>query len=100
MSYGEFIKELPSSLKRQIIAYDNLPNHEGCILYFRGGPRRIDVDVHAFDLDRAELVELLFELCERSTAGGRQRITLKEGRLVAMELAGPELDQAAVACED
>ena len=49
MSYGTVVKELARSLEGHIIAYDNLPNHGGCILYIDGPVRRIDIEIGALD---------------------------------------------------
>lgn len=55
MSYGTIVKELARALGKQIIAYDNLPNHGGCILYIDGPLRRIDVDIKALDEGAGDL---------------------------------------------
>lgn len=55
MSYGTVVKELARILGRQIIAYDNLPNHGGCILYISGPVKRIDIEVKALDEGASDL---------------------------------------------
>lgn len=55
MSYGTVVKELARSLGRQIIAYDNLPDHGGCILHLGGPVRRIDITTAALEEGSSDL---------------------------------------------
>ncbi|HWK69803.1 MAG TPA: hypothetical protein VNS29_03080 [Burkholderiaceae bacterium] len=102
MSYGKWVGSLPLPLKRHIIAYDNLPDHGGCKLYLRGGPRRIVLELCALDHDRTELAELLCELADHPTPGPI-RITVEEGRLAVKSGSDdrrglePEPDAASLA---
>lgn len=49
MSYGTIVNELARTLGRHIIAYDNLPEHGGCILYLDGPVKRIDITIEALE---------------------------------------------------
>lgn len=49
MSYGTIVNELARTLGRHIIAYDNLPDHGGCILYLDGPVKRIDISIGALE---------------------------------------------------
>jgi len=81
MSYGEFVKDLPLTLRRHIIAYDNLPHHQGCILYFRGGPRRVELDARVFDCDHSTVADALHEVLERPP-NEKLWVTLEAGSVV------------------
>lgn len=86
MSYGKFVKDLPNVLRRQIIAYDNLPNHEGCVLFLRGGPKRVELDVRLFDHEQSDLPDLLEQLADRPIAPGTSlRVVIKDGHLAVIE---------------
>ncbi len=80
MSYGKLVGNFPIPLRREIIAYDNLPEHGGCILHLRGEPKRIDLDLCAVNHDRVELTEFLCALLERPTAGPI-KVVVENGRL-------------------
>src|SRR5690606_30067709 len=88
MSYGKFVKELPASLKRHIVAYDNLPEHGGCILYFRSGPKRVDLDLCVLSHSAPELIKVLHELVERPRSHQRLYITVENGELIVAEPDG------------
>ena len=93
MSYGTFVKDLPAVIRREVIAYDNLPDRQGCVLYLRGGPRRIELDVRVFDHDQSEVAQLLHEFIEQPVFGSRLRLVIDKGRLAVVE---PDAsDQAA-----
>ena len=47
MSYGTVVNELARKLEHHIIAFDNLPDHGGCILYLDGPVKRIDIKIDA-----------------------------------------------------
>ncbi|MDS1140748.1 hypothetical protein RE432_09890 [Pusillimonas sp. SM2304] len=83
MSYGKFVEELSRSLKHHILAYDNLPDHGGCILHLREGPTRVDVDVHVIDLNKEELIKMLSSVInDTSLHGKRIKISLQNKGLV------------------
>ncbi|TFL14244.1 hypothetical protein CSC67_08815 [Pusillimonas caeni] len=95
MSYGKFIGDLPKALKRYIIAYDNLPNHEGCLLYVRGS-RKVILDARVFDHDREALSDSLYEIIE-GPPDEKLRITVEAGRLIVQASGASELDTRRVA---
>lgn|SRR5690606_10952834 len=55
MSYGTVVKELARILGKQILAYDNLPDRGGCILYVSGPIKRIEIEVRALDEGASDL---------------------------------------------
>ena len=83
MSYSTIVKELARSLGAQIIAFDNLPDHGGCILYLAGPLRRIDISIEALDKRPKDLAEFVRQVIEDPPpASGRVRIGVKGGSLV------------------
>lgn len=92
MSYGKFVKDLPNSLKRKIIAYDNLPNHAGCVLFVQGGPKRVELDLKVLEHDWGELADWLYEVVDRPSLSNALRVTLEKGQLTLIET--PALSQA------
>jgi len=85
MSYGTVVKELARSLEDHIIAYDNLPNHGGCILYIDGPIRRIDIEIGALNQGVAALATFVREVLA-STRGTVARIGvgIREGSLAVI----------------
>lgn len=55
MSYGTVVKDLARILGKQILAYDNLPDRGGCLLYVSGPIKRIDIEVRALDEGASDL---------------------------------------------
>jgi aerobic-type carbon monoxide dehydrogenase small subunit (CoxS/CutS family) len=62
MSYGRFIDELCKGIEGRVVAYDNIKDHGGCVVYLRGKPlRTITVEAAAIDCERIETLSLLRE---------------------------------------
>jgi len=82
MSYGTVVKELARKLDRQIIAYDNLPQHGGCILYIDGPIRRIDIAIKALDEGASDVAAFVRQVLA-SPPANRKRIGIgvRDGEL-------------------
>lgn len=85
MSYGQVVAELTKSLDTEIVGYDNMPDHGGCILYMKGPVRRIDITIEALDRGPEELAEFIRELTTgRATPGPRLLVGVRDGTLVLL----------------
>lgn len=86
MSYGTIVAELARKLGKLIIAYDNLPDHGGCILHVRGGPvKRLDIEVAALDEDISDLAAFVRRAIADSAApGAHLRIGMRDGQLAVL----------------
>lgn len=82
MSYGTVVKELARKLDRQIIAYDNLPQHGGCILYIDGPIRRIDIAIKALDEGASDVAAFVRQVLASPPANKKRiGIGLRDGNL-------------------
>lgn len=59
MSYDKVAKDLARSIQWRVIAYDNLPEHSGCILYLDAPIKRINIEIAALDRGAEELAEFI-----------------------------------------
>src|SRR5690606_28356009 len=73
MSYGTVVKELARILGDRIIAYDNLPDHCGCILHISGPIKRIDIEIQALDEGASDLAAFVRE-CLAAPSANLQRV--------------------------
>jgi len=62
MSYGTIVRELAIQLDSHIVAYDNLPQRGGCILYLDGPPRRLEISRDALDCGAREVADFVRQL--------------------------------------
>jgi len=98
MSYGTVVKELARSLGRQIIAFDNLPDHGGCILYIGGPVRRIDITIAALDEGSSDLAAFVRQvLSSPPPEVKRIGIDVRDGELVWSSEPAPVEGAAASA---
>lgn len=87
MSYGTLVAELARKLGKLIIAYDNLPDHGGCILHVRGSGlvKRLDIEVAALDEDISDLAAFVRRIIAESPAlGAHLRIGMRDGQLAVL----------------
>lgn len=85
MSYGTIVKELAGSLGRYIIAYDNLPDHGGCILYLDGSIKRIDISIEALDLGASDVAAFVRKTISAPPADTKMlRVGVVDGELAVL----------------
>ena len=90
MSYGTIVTQLARTLGRQIVAYDNLPDHGGCILHVDGPVREIDIEIGALDEGVSDLAAFVREVLASPTVSAtRVCIGVRDGALAL--LAPPDL---------
>jgi len=85
MSYGTVVNELARKLEHHIIAFDNLPDHGGCILYMDGPVKRVDIEIAALaeGVDKlAAFVEHVLVSTPRSV--GRVCVGMRNGDLAVV----------------
>lgn len=101
MSYGTVVKELAQSLGRQIIAYDNLPDHGGCILYVGGPVRRIDITTAALEEGSSDLAAFVRQvLSSPPDDQTRMGIGVCDGKLALLAEPVPVKDTTMQAVAD
>ncbi len=81
MSYGTVVKELARSLGKHIVAYDNLPDHGGCILYIDGPVRRIDIEIQALSHGARELAAFVRDVLASPPDATRIGVCVQNGEL-------------------
>jgi hypothetical protein len=85
MSYGTIVRELARSLGKQIIAYDNMPEHAGCILHMDGPLKRMEIGIDAMDKRPSELAAFVRQVLAEPPPGQKcVRIGVREGELTLM----------------
>ena len=85
MSYGTIVQELASQLDSHIVAYDNLPQRGGCILYLNGPLRRVEVSRDALDRGAREVANFVRQLlADPPSAIKRLSVGVGEGGLVLL----------------
>lgn len=55
MSYDKVAKELARTIEWRVVAYDNLPQHGGCVLYLEAPVKRINIEIGALARGAEEL---------------------------------------------
>ncbi len=86
MSYGIIVQELASQLDNHIVAYDNLPQRGGCILYFDAPMRRVEVSRDALDLGATTVATFVRQLLiDAPLATGRCSVGARDGGLVLLD---------------
>lgn len=89
MSYTHFVRKVSKSLNGRIIAYDNLPDRGGCVLYLRGTIKSITIEAAAIDSGHDNVIAvLLTTLPETELRGTELLMTLRAGA-IAIEERGP-----------
>jgi len=83
MSYGQVVSELSKSLGSEIIGYDNLPEHGGCILYMKGPVKRFDITIEALELGPTELAQFIRDAMADASAPNL-RVGVVDGSLVML----------------
>ena len=82
MSYGTIVKELARILGDRIIAYDNLPDHCGCILYVSGPVKRIEIEVLALEEGASDVAAFVRQILASPPEKSRRvGIGLRDGKL-------------------
>lgn len=86
MSYGTIVKELAKQLDSHIVAYDNLPQRGGCILYLDSPMLRVEVTRDALDRGAREVANFVRQLlAEPPRAPRRLSIGVCECGLVLLD---------------
>ena len=90
MSYGTIVTQLARTLGRQIVAYDNLPDHGGCILHVEGPVKEIDIELSALDEGVSDLAAFVREVLASPQAGATKiSIGVRNGELTVLNDAEP-----------
>lgn len=85
MSYGQIVTALTRSLGTQILGYDNMPDHGGCILYVRGPTKRIDITAQAMGLGTDELAAFIRQtLTNPPPPNSSLRVGIRDGALAVL----------------
>ena len=83
MSYGIIVRELASQLDNHIVAYDNLPQRGGCILYLDAPVRRLEITRQALDLGAQAVAAFVRQLLtEPPMISSRCSVGAQDGGLV------------------
>ena len=98
MSYGTVVKELARSLGKHIVAYDNLPDHGGCILYIDGPVRRVDIEIAALGYGARDVAAFVREVLASPPACDKISIGVRDGELTLV--SEPVLSEADKATEE
>lgn len=97
MSYSTIVKELANQLDHYIIAFDNLPQRGGCILYLNGPLRRVEVRREALDRGANEVAGFVRQLLNGAPLKAtRVCVSVRDDELALMdEETGSEFLSAA-----
>ena len=83
MSYGKFVSELNRGIEGLVIAYDNKPEHGGCVLYLKDGQRKVIIEADVIAHDREEAISLLrAKIRKGEWDGSSMKLCVRDGSLV------------------
>jgi hypothetical protein len=90
VSYTQFVKKVSKSLKGWIVAFDNMPDRAGCILYLKGSVRTIIIESAAIEIGADDIIAvLLAELAEREIRSAGLLVTVRDGVIAVEEHGRP-----------
>lgn len=97
MSYGSIVRELADQLDNHIVAYDNLPQRGGCILYLDAPMRRVEITRDALDRGAREVAAFVRQLLavEAPMAAGRRSVGVRDGVLAMLDVEKSMVEDAS-----
>jgi hypothetical protein len=83
MSYGRFVSELNRGIEGLVIAYDNKPEHGGCVLYLKDEQRKVIIEADVIEYDREEAIALLRQRIRKGGWDGASvKLGVRDGELL------------------